>query len=509
MATTVLVVEDEQIVALDIKLNLQRFGYQVVGTCPTAEEALALLANRAAEHALPDIILMDIHLAGQMDGLTAATIVKERYAIPVIMATAYADDETLTKAALADPYGYITKPFDPGDLRTAIVMATYRRAVREKDAQLARAQRMEAIGRLAGGLAHDFNNLITVIMGYTRLILDDLSGQDDHETVVRNAQGILDTTQRSTRLTRQLLSFARAEALSPTVVDLSVQIEKIRPILERALPNTIELHFAPRHERVCAYVDAGHLDHVLLNLILNARDAMPSGGTVTLTTDTLAAQDPLSTLSGPLDPGVYAVIRIADTGEGIDAEVLPRIFEPFYTTKDAAAGSGLGLSTAYTFIKSSGGAIDVTSTVGRGTCFSLYLPVSTEMQEAATEAAADVREVRGTETVLVVAQEEAIRGTVAQLLRARGFVPLAARSVGDALLLLERHSEVAAVVSDLSGPYLSPADVVQRYRGHVPTAGIVLFGDTSADQSGAYRDLELPLDPHVLLQTVREAIDCR
>jgi signal transduction histidine kinase len=623
--TEILIVEDEQIVALDIRTHLERLGYKVGGTFSAAEDLLSTLRSRREEADLPDLVLMDIHLDGQMDGVSAAGLVRTQFQIPVILLTAYADDETLDRAKVTEPYAYIIKPFDEQELRTAVVLALYRNRmelavqsreallsrilgsiddgvlvsdragriryansqawkilhegsgdhrpiselipqeirdsalhndrpirwsppkyaggiaeiraavlsshnsetgddltvwvmtdvtermnrdaeIRRKDSQLAHAERMDAVGRMSGGLAHDFNNLVTVIMGYTRLVLDDLDEYPNSDVIRGNVQGVYDTARRSAELSRQLLAFSRSQPPNATVLQPDVAIRENRTMIEGLMPEYVRLEVHRRAGEAAIRIDRTRFEQIILNLLLNARDAIQRGGEITLSSELMTLTSPLPTMTQTVAPGDYYVLRVADSGKGIDTEHLPHVFEPFFTTKESDRGSGFGLATVYSAVDESDGAIDVTSTVGQGTTFTVYLPVVSHQSPGRPATHVAENDVSGTEKVLVVQEEESMRSLIGNVLRSRGFEPVIARSVGDALLVLEHNAEIDLVVSDLSAPFLDVAEIVTRYRAINP-APVVLIVTGDPVDAGQQATVYKPFELDELLSVIRNTID--
>jgi signal transduction histidine kinase/DNA-binding NarL/FixJ family response regulator len=597
----IVIVEDEQIVALDIRIHLQRFGYRVRSVFSSGEEYLHEMRQRAILDDLPDLVLMDINLQGAMDGIAAAGATRDEFRVPVILLTAFADDETIDRAKLSEPFAYIIKPYQEQELRTAVVLALYRnemeqairrreellsgilrsidagvlveessgriayanerassilgvddatthpveevlpemvrssvdaasgvftwnpghhpdrtievsasvldgettvwvlndttirvqneQALRRMDSQLSHAQRMDAIGRMSGGMAHDFNNLVTVIMGYTRLALDDIAAHPELTAIRENLEGILATARRSAILTRQLLTFSRVQQLREEDLIVDRVLEEQRGMIDGLLPEYVEFHLYPRAGGAVVRADRSRLEQVVLNLILNARDAMANGGVITLTTETIAIDSPLPTHTRTLPPGDYFLLRVADTGEGISSEHLPHVFEPFFTTKDAEYGSGFGLATVYSAVEESNGAIDVVSSVGNGCVFSIYFPLVAAKVVPSASGPAVTSDATGTGTIL----------------RSRGFRHLAARSVGDAILLLEREKDIDAVVSDLSAPFLSAPEIVRRYRA-VTAAPVILVVTGEPLRAGQDESVVKPFEPEELVAAVRSVL---
>jgi PAS domain S-box-containing protein len=308
-----------------------------------------------------------------------------------------------------------------------------RRALEE---QLRQSQKMEAIGRLAGGIAHDFNNLLTVMKGYSELMLDELDGADPLRIEVDEIKKAAD---RAAALTRQLLAFSRQQVLAPKVLDLNSVVGNMDKLLRRLLGEDIDLFtvLEPGLARVKA--DPGQLEQVLMNLAVNARDAMPSGGKLTVETANVDLDENYTRDHASVKPGSYVMVAMTDTGTGMSDKVKSRIFEPFFTTKEIGKGTGLGLSTVYGIIKQSGGYIWVYSEVGIGSTFKVYLPaVDAPAEIAAATTQQPAR--RGSETVLLVEDEDGVRALMRQVLHKHGYNVLESRHGGEALLMCERHS---------------------------------------------------------------------
>src|SRR6266850_2341728 len=308
---------------------------------------------------------------------------------------------------------------------------TERRALED---QLRQSQKMEAVGRLAGGVAHDFNNLLTVIKGYSELMLDQIQPADPLRSEVEEVKKAAD---RAAALTRQLLAFSRKQVLAPKIIDLNAVTTNVERLLQRLLGEDIDFVTAlePSLGRVKA--DPGQIEQVIMNLAVNARDAMPSGGKLTISTSNVTLDETFSHDS-KVAPGPYVLLSVTDTGVGMDADTKLRIFEPFFTTKEQGKGTGLGLSTVYGIVKQSGGYISVYSEAGLGTSFKVYLPRLDAAAEAPA-AASGSRLQTGTETILLVEDEDGVRALTRQLLQKQGYSVLETRHGGEALLLCERH----------------------------------------------------------------------
>src|SRR5580704_11413769 len=312
-----------------------------------------------------------------------------------------------------------------GDKKTAFELfiedVTERRALEQ---QLRQSQKMEAVGRLAGGIAHDFNNLLMVISGYSEFLLDRL-GPDP--ALRGPAQEIAGASQRASSLTRQLLAFSRKQMLAPKILDLNGVVTENLKMLTRVIGEDIDLVMVPASSLGAVRADAGQIDQVIMNLAVNARDAMPSGGKLTIETSNVSLDEEYARFHPPAQPGEYVMIAISDTGMGMDAETQTHIFEPFYTTK-GLKGTGLGLSTVYGIIKQSGGFIYVYSEQGKGTTFKIYLPRVTAAGEtvSAQLPVAVMQGERGKETILVVEDETNLRRLARQFLEKQGYTVLEA-----------------------------------------------------------------------------------
>ncbi len=387
MNDSILIVEDERIIALDIEMQVKSTEFSVFGSATSGEEALGLLERGSPDGILPSLVLMDVNLAGAMDGAETAGLIKEKYDIPVIILTAYEDEETFRRVTGSDPFAYLVKPVSGRQLEIAMTLALYRqemqKKIREKDKQLAHAQRMEAIGRMSAGLAHEYNNLVTVMMGYLRLIQEDLEAvspknEGDQrkilEEIRRNSKGLEDTVKRAGSLSGQLLSFTRVKSMRIERLRVGDLTETFRKMVESILPVEIELQFEVHQPEAYIRGEAARLENALINLFLNARDAIPKTGIITFSSGVEQVRESVRCFDGFIPSGNYVIFRISDNGTGIDRDVLPHIFEPFYTTKEQGYGTGFGLASVYSTVSELGGGITIVSEPGNGTEFSVYIP---------------------------------------------------------------------------------------------------------------------------------------
>ncbi|HET6765582.1 MAG TPA: PAS domain S-box protein, partial [Longimicrobiaceae bacterium] len=387
---------------------------------------------------------------------------------------------------------------------------------RQLEEQLLQAQKMEAVGRLAGGIAHDFNNLLTAIQGGADLLLMDMP--DGHE-LREDVMEIRKASVRAAGLTRQLLAFSRKQVLQPRVIDLNATIQELERMLGRLIGEDVSLvtELAPGISPVRA--DPGQVEQVVVNLVVNARDAMPWGGTLTVTTrDVVLSDDEARRRSPTLAAGPYVCLSVRDTGIGIPAENLPFVFEPFYTTKEVGKGTGLGLSTVYGIVRQSGGHVWVESTPGAGCTVHLYLPAvphGVAQEDGVVEAPASAR-VRGRETVMVVEDEPAVRHVVQRILAGAGYRVLSAGSGEEALAMREAHKGIIhLLVCDVVMPGMGGPEVVDRIThdgGQVPRV-LYMSGytaDALAHRSpvdAAHLLIEKPFAHDQLLRRVREVLE--
>jgi signal transduction histidine kinase len=374
--------------------------------------------------------------------------------------------------------------------------------------QLRQAQKLEAVGRLAGGVAHEFNNLLTVITGYCQLILDRLDPADPQRG---NAEEIKQAADRAAALTAQLLAFGRKALSAPSVLDLNALVRDSERALRSLLGQAVELVLDLGPGLGAVRLDPGQFHQVLLNLALNAREAMPQGGRLTVRTAAVTLDEADARQHPEGRPGPYVLLAVTDTGRGIGADIRPHLFEPFFTTKGAGGGSGLGLATVYGIVRQSGGHIEVDSEPGRGTTFRIYLPgVEATPPETAAAAAA-----RGTATVLLVEDEDLVRNLVRYILQQEGFTVLEAADGLQALQLSEQHPEpIDLLVTDVLMPRMDGQELARRLRAtrpHLPALFLSGYTGTPTPNRG-FREgaggnfLQKPFTPRALVHKVRELL---
>ncbi|RMG69213.1 MAG: PAS domain-containing sensor histidine kinase [Calditrichaeota bacterium] len=397
-------------------------------------------------------------------------------------------------------------------LRGYLLDVTRRKQLEEQMLQVAK---LEALGRLVGGITHDFNNVLTVIQGYTDLALTRL---EDPEQAGQAIETIQHAVARARQLTGKLMSFGRQEEASPRLVSLNQQVAPFLPFVERILGETIRIqnHLAAQLDQI--FIDPTQLERVLMNLMVNARDAMPEGGTISLSTRTVTITPEEVRFRVGLQPGQYVCLSVADTGIGMDENTRLQIFEPFFTTKEAGKGTGLGLSTVYGIVKQAGGHIHVYSEPGMGTTFNLYFPASQQSEATGTgrEKGQPVTEpLGGTETVLVIEDDPSVSAVVVETLAHFGYRPLHTSTLSDALAVLkDKNREIQAIISDVVLPDgFGEKAILQitRHRPQVPMVLISGYPEYLARAEGliqnGYPYLQKPFSPRELMAALRKLLD--
>jgi PAS domain S-box-containing protein len=386
-------------------------------------------------------------------------------------------------------------------------------ALRQTEAQLRQAQKMEAVGRLAGGVAHDFNNLLTVIRGYSELILCRLQPGDPSH---REMEEVKKAADRAAGLTSQLLAFSRRQFVSAKVVDLNAVVMNMDGMLRRLLgEDIIELCADLDQDLGSIKADPGQIEQVIMNLAVNARDAMPTGGRLTIETRNVTVGKGPQRDTVMLDEGAYVMLAVRDTGHGMTEETQSHLFEPFFTTKEKGKGTGLGLSTVYGIVKQSGGTIGVESKLGRGTTFKIFFPRVDETASGATVPGASAVRAHGRETILLVEDEPAVRGLVHEALRLNGYNVLVARHGIEALLTGAKHmGPIHLLLTDVVMPQMSGPEVAEKLTAVRPEIKVLYMSGYPDhpvfSQSGVKRGtafLQKPFTPNVLTQKVREVLD--
>jgi PAS domain S-box-containing protein len=382
---------------------------------------------------------------------------------------------------------------------------------RQLEERLLHSQKMEAIGRLAGGVAHDFNNLLTAITGHTQILLESVP---DSKSERADLLEIDRAAARAASLTKQLLAFSRKQVLQPAVLELNALVSGIERMLRRLIGADVQLVTVldPGAGRIKA--DPNQIEQVIMNLVVNARDAMPEGGTIIIETSNVQIGEQDAAAHGGAAPGDYVQLAITDSGVGMDRDTMSHIFEPFFTTKEAGKGTGLGLSTVYGIISQSGGHVWALSEPGQGTIFKVLLP-RVETRTAAPVTATERRGVSGWETILLVEDEPAVRALARRVLQRYGYHVLAAGSGEEALAIAEREpGDIHLVVTDVVMPGLSGREVAQHFAQTRPGSAVLFTSGYTPDDIMRHRViaegapfLQKPFTPAVLAAKVREVLD--
>jgi signal transduction histidine kinase/ActR/RegA family two-component response regulator len=393
--------------------------------------------------------------------------------------------------------------------------AGLRRERNRLEEQFRQAQKMEAVGRLAGGVAHDFNNLLTVITGYSDMLLASTDLKPAQRTALEE---IRRSAERGGALTHQLLAFSRRQPLEARLVRINDLILQIEKLLRRLIGEDIELVTIPAASQDVVEADPGRLEQVIMNLVVNARDAMPDGGKLTIETGVAHLSEVFSAKQLGVPPGQYVVVSISDTGVGMDEATQSHMFEPFFTTKNPGRGTGLGLATAYGIIRQSGGAIRINSELGRGTTVQIYLPPAhTKKAPAAEEGARHAAKLTGKETILLVEDEARVRKLIVDVLTARGYQVLEATRGEEAMRLCKAHSgTIDMAVVDVVMPEINGPDLVRQLIPLRPKMRVLYISGYTDEaivhhgipESGA-AFLQKPFLPDALARKVREVLDGR
>jgi nitrogen-specific signal transduction histidine kinase len=378
------------------------------------------------------------------------------------------------------------------------------------EAQLFQAQKMEAVGLLAGGVAHDFNNILTVVVGYGSLLLKKTATDSTARGYVEQ---VLSAAERATNLTQNLLAFSRKQIINPKPVLLSKVVSNLEKILTRVISEDIELKLFLAPQEASVMSDTGQIDQVLMNLATNAKDAMPDGGTLVIETELLEFDNDYVRRHVFAKPGKYMLISVTDTGNGMDAKTREKIFEPFYTTKDVGKGTGLGLSMVYGIIKQHNGYINVYSEPGKGTTFKIYLPVIA--QEADKLVTALLTPVTGgTETILLAEDAVLVRDLAKNILEEYGYHVILAENGTDAVEAYKAHPGIALLILDVIMPGKNGKEVYTEIRGQRPDIKALFMSGYTANiihkkgiLDSATEFISKPFSPNTFLRKVREVLD--
>jgi signal transduction histidine kinase len=523
----IMVVEDEGIVALDIQSKLEAKGYEVSAVVATGEDAVD-----SAGELLPDLVLMDIQLAGEMDGTQAAEQIHELYDIPVVYLTAFSDDRTLNRAKNAEPFGYILKPFEEKKLHATIEVALYKHQIdKEKEqlkAQLSQARKMEAIGRLTAGMAFHFTNMLQGIQGNIDLAL--LQASDELRPFLDAADY---DSQRIAQMLRQLLVFYQGENVEHQAVDLGAVINDVasmcRDVFARNQRRSLDISVELADDLPNVRGDAGQFRQCISNLCTNARDAIEAlpadhqhTSRISISAKVIDIVQGTRQLSGQATPGQYVQLSVEDNGIGMDADTQEHLFEPFYSSSNHDRGKGLGLATVYSIIREHQGWLECSSAPDEGTTIFAYLPILSEAEANAPTAIEkpeiitsedtlfDTDTLRGSEKVLIIADIDRSRKVISEMLEYHGYEALVGLDVRDGLNLFElAHQDVALVIIDLSQPDNSSREILAQLLAIQAEARVLIttgYTQDSTPWAGARAVLNKPFKTHHLLRTVRKII---
>ena len=553
----IMVVEDEGIVARDIHNRLINMGYEVAAMVDSGEAALKMVAD-----VRPDLVLMDIILKGELDGTQTARQLYHEYHVPIIYLTAHADYATVQRAKETEPFGYVVKPFQEQELKTAIEMALVKhqsemrlrqstvalqenndilearvaertadleeaivllkqeieerkraqKALEERDIQLRQAQKMEAVGRFAGGVTHDFNNQLSIIRGYLDMALERLG---EHPPVTRYLKQVGLAIDRATGLTQQLLLFTSHQPVELKVINLTPQLNDFKEMLRRLLREDIALEVDLESDLWSVRADAVNMDQVVTNLVVNARDAMPLGGKLLIQTRNVVLSPSEVPDMVVFEQGEYVHLMVCDTGEGMSAETLGKIFEPFFTTKGRGEGTGLGLSVVYGIVQSHGGWITADSALGKGSCFHVYLPkcASTDVEDPAN-LDKGVIDVKGAgERLLIVEDDQHVRNMLVVMLEQQGYVVQACDTQKEARDLLTHHGPYHLILIDVMLPDGQGTELAVSIQERYPGVSIVLMTgypgahlDLTRIRAAGLQLVQKPIAQQDLLNLIQDAL---
>jgi len=416
---------------------------------------------------------------------------------------------------------YKTVPLSAKDGRVDRILAVVENITERKEAekklkeseeQLSQSQKMEGIGRLAGGIAHDFNNLMTVVTGYSELIREKLKAGG---TAFAEIDEVAKAGKRATDLTRQLLAFSRKQVLKPEIVDLNKVVSGFERMLQRIIGEDIDLVFRPQRDLNMVEIDKGQIEQVIMNLAVNARDAMPKGGKLTLETLNVELDESYASSHPEVEPGPHVMLAVSDTGTGMTEDTRKRLFEPFFTTKEPGKGTGLGLSTVYGIVKQSGGSIWVYSEPGKGTAFKIYFPMAVGSEKSDRPSREIRRLSRGSETLLIVEDDAAVLAVVNAMLEGSGYTILEAAHGEEALRICEAHKgNIDLLLTDVVMPGMGGRELAECVLEKNPDMRVLYMSGYTGnaiqhhgvlDPNTAF--IEKPFSPTTLTRKIREVLD--
>jgi signal transduction histidine kinase/ActR/RegA family two-component response regulator len=502
--------------AQEVRIGRERFfaASTPLGTGTASVTLTVLKSYEEANASLARLnhLLVGLGLVAILGGVVLAFLISETFTRPLanlaagLGALEHGNFNYPLSTGGEDEVARVTRAF--GRMRGTLQENEEQR--RQLEDQLRQSQKMEALGRLAGGVAHDFNNLLTVIKGHSDILQE--RGKSDNSLQASSSQ-IAKAADRAAALTRQLLAFCRMQMLEPKVIDLNALVSEMCRLLRRLVREDIAFTFQAGESLGRVKADPGQIEQVIINLTVNACDAMPSGGKLTIETRNVIVDEQLARTRHPVAPGAYVLLSVADTGQGMDANTKARIFEPFFTTKVQGKGTGLGLATVYGVVKQSGGCIRVDSAPGKGARFEIYLP-RTEGKvglEAPQETAAAPR--RCCETILLAEDEEGVRELAQEFLKSAGYKVLVARDGAEALAIVEKWDQsIQVLLTDVVMPKMHGTELARKLRERsaglkiVYMSGYLEFNRANGDflEDGFF--LQKPFSRDTLVQKIAQAL---
>jgi len=497
----ILIVEDDSFIARETKIRVENLGYNVSGILPSGEEAV-----EKVDIDQPDLILMDIKLKGQIDGVEAAKQIKMKYNIPIVYVTAFADKDLLERVKTTGPYGYITKPYGEAELHTAIEIAFYKQ---EMEAKLLQDQKLKSIGILAGGIAHDFNNILYPIIGFTQLSIDELPKT---HPVQENLSDILDGAMRAKEIVKRILLFSRQTDQELNPITLGPVIEETLILLRATIPKNIEIKHDFHGVEDYVLCDATEIHEIVMNLCTNAYHAMEDeGGIININ---LQKSEPDPHMNLPI--GEYLCLSVRDNGIGIAEELKNNIFEPYFTTKEVGKGTGLGLSLVHGIVLSYMGGISVTSSPDNGSVFNVFLPVATKVGADRVQDESPIV-MRGTEKILMVDDEKAIVKLGIRIFERLGYDITGEQDSSQALdIFKSKPEDFDLVITDMAMPGMIGTQLAQAILEIRPNIPIIIcsgyskkLDDEKAKGLNIKAFIDKPIDIEELINKVREIFDQR
>lgn len=507
----VLMVEDSEDDAALLGREIRRGGYEV-----TLQRVDSSAAMSAALRSQPwDLVICDYSMP-HFSGTDALKLLRATGSeVPFIFVSGTIGEDVAVAALKQGAQDYVMKDnlkrLLPA-IQREIQEAALRRERKQLEREVQRLQKFEAIGRLSGGIAHDFNNALGVILGWAQMAYDEAPAGSPLQ---KKLQTIVDQAQRTAGLTNQLLAFSRRQVLQPRNIDLNGLVSDTTRLLQGVLGEQIEIKISLAQDLPPVRADATQIEQVLMNLCLNARDAMPQGGRLLIETQGIQIGEDFSRIHSYATPGLYVSLSISDTGAGMDAATLDRIFEPFFTTKETGRGTGLGLATVYGTVKQHGGFVNVYSEPGQGTTFRVYLHASSGAPEARCRPEFEQRVAGGTETILVAEDHEALRALAREALVSQGYRVIFASNGAEAVRLFEANSQdIRLALLDVVMPVLSGPEAYSQMCAIRPDLPVIFTTGYTAELASLNHKIEegavflqKPYSPQTLARAIRNTLD--